>query len=158
MIDNYLTVLEESLHKKIEVLDRIEGFNKEQEQILKQTDLSMESFDNSIDEKGKLIDELNKLDNGFEQLYERIRQQLTDNVDTYSKQIKKLQELIEKVTEKSITIQTQEARNKQLVESYFSKTRNEIGKNRINSKAALDYYKNMNHSNYVAPKFVDKKK
>lgn len=158
MIENYLQVLEDSLQKKISVLSCIEEQNKNQEKLLKESEVSIEAFELSVDEKGKLIDALNILDDGFEQLYERIKQQLVDHNSQYKEQIKNLQILIEVITEKSIAIQTQEARNKRLAESYFKSTRKEIGKNRLNAKAALDYYKNMNQSQLVTSQFMDKKK
>ena len=68
-----------------------------------------------------------------------------------------MQELVTKVTETSVTIQAQEARNKQLVERYFSKQRAGIKKSRTASKAAYDYYKNMNNANHVPPQFMDSK-
>lgn len=158
MIENYLQVLEESTHKKLEVLQKIEALNKKQETLLKEEPVDEESFDSSIEEKGRLIDELNELDKGFELLYENIRQQLLTGKDQYKEQIKRLQELINQVTAKSVSIQAQEARNNQLAENFFARSRRELEKGRRSSKAALDYYRSMNNTQSVAPQFMDKKK
>ena len=158
MIENYLQVLEESLLKKMGVLDRIEEANRRQERILKDDSVPEEEFDQSIEEKGVLIDELNKLDEGFETLYENIKEQLLAGKERYKVQIASIQKLIAQVTEKSVSIQAQEARNKVLAESFFSERKQELQKGRKSSKAALDYYRNMNQSQVVMPQFMDKKK
>lgn len=157
-MENYLQVLEESLRKKMDVLERIDTFSKEQEQLLKEPEVSMEAFDASIDKKGQLIDELNRLDAGFGQLYERIREQLLNNRSKYALQIKKLQDMIEAVTQKSVSIQAQEQRNKKLVEEYFARSKRELKKGRMGSKAALNYYKNANNPGYSQSQVLDQKK
>ena len=72
-MENYLQVLEESLYKKLDVLGRIETLCARQEQILSEEIVSEEAFDSSIEKKGVLIDELAKLDEGFETLYGHIK-------------------------------------------------------------------------------------
>lgn len=158
MIENYLQVLEESLYKKMDVLGRIEEANRRQEQILKSTPVSEEDFDKSIEEKGAFIDELNKLDEGFETLYGNIKEQLSADREKYKMQIAAIQKLIIRVTEKSVSIQAQEARNKVLAEGFFAERKQELQKSRRSSKAALDYYRNMNQSQVVMPQFMDRKK
>lgn len=158
MIDNYLQVLEQSLYKKSDVLSRIQEVCIRQELLLKAEEVSAEDFDASIDEKQLLIEELEKLDEGFESLYGHVKEQLLTDKERYRHQIGQLQELITKVTEKSVAIQTQEARNNKLAKSYFTIERKNIQKNRTTSKAALNYYKNMNNSQAIPPQFMDKKK
>lgn len=158
MIDNYLQILEQSLYKKLDVLSRIQEVSVKQELLLRAEEVSAEDFDTSIDEKQVLIEELGKLDEGFENLYGHVKEQLSVDKERYRHQIGKLQELITKVTEKSVAIQTQEARNNKLAKSYFTIERKNIQKNRTTSKAALNYYKNMNNSQAIPPQFMDKKK
>lgn len=158
MIENYLQVLEESLRKKMQVLERIEEANQRQEQILKSVPVPEEDFDNSIEEKGVFIDELNKLDEGFETLYANIKEQLLTGKENYKEQIAAIQKLIARVTEKSVSIQAQETRNKALAEKFFADKKRELQKGRKSSKAALDYYRNMNQSHVVMPQFMDRKK
>lgn len=154
---NYLTVLEESLQKKIAVLDQIQEYNEKQRQIFQEGNPQLDEFDSYIEEKGRLIAEINKLDNGFEILYSNVSAELQGNREKYATQIKALQELITQVTEKSVVIQAQEARNKALIEEYFAKGRASIREGRKNSKAAIGYYKNMNKSNYVESQYLDSK-
>lgn len=157
-MENYLQMLEESLEKKKDVLERIELCVKEQELLLKEPVVAMDAFDASIDKKGMLIDEINRLDTGFEQLYERISKQLLSNRSLYSAHIKRLQDMIEEITQKSVSIQAQEQRNKKLAEVYFRKSRQELKKSRIGSRAALNYYKSANGSGYIPPQVMDQKK
>ena len=157
-MENYLLILEESLNKKIVILQNIEEENKRQETILKDDKASMEELDGSFDRKGVLIEELNHLDQGFDQLYERIKEQLLQNKEQYRQQIIILQQLISRITDISVSIQAHEARNKRAIEKYFSDTRKDIQKNRQNSKAAQDYLKRMSFSGAIEPRFMDKKK
>ncbi len=112
MISNYLQVLEESLRKKLAALDRVESLCVEQEKLLKAPSFSEEAFDASMEEKGALIDELNRLDEGFESLYGHIREELPAQKEKYKTQIAALQQLVKDVTDKSVSIQAQEARDK----------------------------------------------
>lgn len=154
MMENYLQVLEESLNKKVDVLKKIGQMNEEQERLFKEDVFSEKAFDEIIDRKGMLIDDLNKLDEGFENLYEHIRLQLLDGKEKYATQIAALQKLITKVTEMGASVQAQEARNKELADNYFLNRKKELKQGRQNSKAALNYYRNMNRSQVVQPQFM----
>ena len=158
MIDNYLGILEDSLHKKLDVLEEITAYNKQQEELLKKDTVSMEELDTNMEQKDVLIQKLTELDEGFETLYERIREQLLTNKDAYKDQIRRIQGLISKVTEKGVSIKAQETRNKKLVEDYFIRERRELQKGRNASRTAYGYYKNMSGNNVIPPQFMDQKK
>ena len=159
MTGNYLTLLEESLQEKLQVLADIQQYNLKQQEIFQSDNVDMDRFDEYVEEKGKLIDRLSALDNGFESLYAKVSKELeNDGREKYKDQIKCLQQLVTEVTEASVTIQAQEARNKKLIEDFFRKEREGIRQGRQSSKAAYDYYKNMNRSNVVPPQFLDRKK
>ena len=85
-------------------------------------------------------------------------EELKGNREQYAEQIRTLQGLVAEVTDTSVTIQAQEARNKKLIDDFFRKGREGIRMNRKTSKAAIDYYKNMNKSSVVMPVFMDDKK
>lgn len=157
MIKNYLAILEESLDQKAAVLDEITGYCREQEALLKQETLDLESFDSYVDRKDLCIQKLAKLDEGFETLYERMKEQLAGGKEAYKDQIARIQQKITVITEKSVSIQAQEVRNKKMVEDYFTKERSQLRQGRQASKAAYGYYKNMNNSNVVPPQFLDSK-
>ena len=154
-MENYLNVLEESLHKKIQVLGKIQDYNARKQENLHSDTVDMEEFDQYVEEKGKLIEELELLDSGFEILYEKLAEQLKENRDRYAAQIRTLQGLIKQVTDMGVTAQVQEARNKKLIEDYFRRSREGLAKDRKTSKAAYDYYRNMSNRNYVPSQFMD---
>lgn len=156
-MENQLTILAESLEKKRQVLTRIQEYNKRQEQIFSEESVNMDDFDAAVEEKGRLIEELNTLDNGFEILYEGLAEQLRNNRARYASEIRDIQQQIAVITEMGMTIQAQEKRNKQLIEQYFAKQRAGIRENRKTSKAAYDYYKKVNNVAYAPPQFMDSK-
>lgn len=157
-MENYLDILEESLIKKSQVLDRVQCISQKQLELLDSAEMSLESYDKYVDEKAECIDALNRLDDGFEVLYQKIAGELQDNRQKYGEQIKRLQKLIAEVTEKSISIQALEARNKSRVEDYFRKEKKSIRTARMTSQAAMNYYQNMNNIKNVQAQFLDKKK
>lgn len=157
-MENYLDILEESLQMKLKVLGEISVYNQKQEQLLRKESISLEELDENMRQKDELIQKVTALDEGFETLYERIKEQLLDNKDDYKEQIRKLQQLISQVTEKGVSIQAQESRNKKLIEDYFKKERSQLRQNRQSSKAAYNYYKSVNNTNVVMPQMMDQKK
>ena len=138
-----LTILSDSLDKKIEVLKRIQAFNDAQEKTFTESEPDMDSFDTALDEKEKLIQEILQLDQGFETLYERVKAELDENRDAYRDQIKELQAKITLITELSNAVQAKEARNKKLIENYFANQRMGIKQSRQRARAAYGYQQSM---------------
>lgn len=155
-MENYLEILTDSLKKKSKVLDEIMQYNSDQENLLRQESISLEELDANMELKDGLIQKLVQLDDGFETLYERIKEQLLTQKDQYKAQIGQMQELISEITEKSVSIQAQEARNKGMIENYFARERGQLRQSRQVSKAAYGYYKSM--SNGVSSQLLDQKK
>lgn len=158
MTENYLNILEESLEKKLQIMAKIQKYSLLQQEIFQSQDADLDKFDEYVDKKDALLTELTALDNGFETLYGNVSRELQDNREKYAEQIRRLQELVSRVTEGSVTIQTQEARNKKLVEDYFRREREGIAKNRRSSRAAYNYYKNMSGSAAETSYLYDNKK
>lgn len=157
-MENYLGVLEDSLGRKAVVLDDIMALSEEQEKLLKQEKLDLEAFDELIDKKDALAEELTRLDDGFETLYSRIKSQLQDNKEAYRTQITAMQKLIAEITEKTVSIQAKEERNKELLSKQLATLRQDMKQNRLTSKAAYDYYMNMGNAGAAMSQFMDQKK
>ena len=151
-----LTILEESLAQKKVILARIIAENKAQEKALKADPADFDAFEAIVDKKTALIDELVLLDGGFESVYDRIRDTLLAQRDRYSKNIASLRALITDVTEQSVRIQAQEARNKALVEKVLARGREDIQTDRIRAKAAYDYMSRMTGD--TPARFLDTRK
>ena len=159
MSEQYLDILEESLKKKIEVLDAIILKNEEQKKILEAEEFDPEEFDQNTEEKGKLIDRLNLLDSGFEKVFERVKEELESNKEAHRDQIHRLQDAIRTITEKSVFIQTTEERNRATVEQKFRKEHEKIQLGKNSMKVAKQYYNNMRGiSAGGSTVFVDNKK
>ena len=156
-MDNSLQILSESLDEKIKVLLEIQEYNLAQEKAFLDGQADLDTFDEAMEQKETLIQKLEKLDDGFELLYERISKQLQQNKDAYKEQIKVLQKKIAQITDLSVSIQAQEARNKKLVEEFFANRRRTINQTRRGSRAAMDYYKSMNGVAYDTSRFMDSK-
>ena len=158
MTEQYLQIMIESLEKKIQVMDKIMELDKRQFDLSVTQPVDMKAYDATMDEKGLLIDELNKLDDGFTSTYELVKEEVQANPQKYKEKVLVMQELIRKAVEKSVTIQAQEQRNKQAIQSVFVRKRQEIHGKRISSSAATKYYKAMSRINDVDPQLMDKKK
>lgn len=158
MTEGYLQILIESLEKKNEVLDKISVLNKEQAEISAHQPMDMEAYDKTMDEKGELIDEINRLDDGFTSTYERIKDEVQKQPDKYRSQVLVLQELIRTAVEKGVAIEAQEKRNRVALETVFRMKRQEIRQMKVSSSAAATYYKSMSRINTVDPQLMDRKK
>ena len=158
MINSYLVVLEDSLNKKKAVLDRIQNISQSQTSLLKEDGTDAEQYDGYVDEKDACIQELEALDEGFDALYEKVRQELLQNKEQYAGQIRKIQGLISEITEKSVSIQAQENRNRDLLTAYFAQERQALGQMRKSSKVAYGYYQNLNKARREDASIMDFKK
>ena len=90
-------------------------------------------------------------------MYNKVGKTVADNPSAYKEQLSKMQKLITEVTEKSVSIQAEEERNKALIESRFNREKNRIKSGRSSSKVAMDYYNSMNKLHHVDSQFWDKK-
>ena len=81
-----------------------------------------------MDAKSKLIDQLNELDSGFEEVFARVKEELELHRSEYKDEIFKMQELIRMITDKSLRIQQQELQNKKLMEQKFASVLNKCGR------------------------------
>ena len=148
----------QSLQKKLEVLNGIIEKNVEQRQILEQEELDTDAFEQNVKLKSDLVDQIEFLDDGFEELYGRVKSLIETEKQEHKEEIQLMKQLITGITEKSVTIQSQEARNRKLVEQRFSQERKKVRSMRNTSTVANQYYKNMSRLNVVDAQFMDKKK
>ncbi len=158
MEQTYVDIMIQSLNKKIQVLDKIMELNYLQKEQLINAGTPVEEFDKTVEDKATLIEQLEQLDSGFDKLYERVRETLKEDKESYTEQIGLMQEAIRRITDKSMEIQTQEARNKELLTQKFAFIKDTAKSLRTNKKVVSQYYKNMQQLNYVDPQFLDNKK
>lgn len=148
MTNSYITALRDSLQKKIEVLNSIHEKNEEQLAIATARPFDYEAFDKNAEDKGVLIIKLNKLDDGFELVYEKVKEELEANRSSYKEEIKEMQELITEITALGTKIQAEEARNKAAVEKAFKAEKDRLKTDRSAVKAVKSYSKTMRNGGY----------
>lgn len=158
MTEDYLQIMIESLEKKNEVLDQVLALDKKQLSIALKQPFDVENYDRTMDEKGELIDALEKLDEGFTSTYELVRETVQANPKAYADKVKKMQDLIRIATDKSVTIKAQEQRGKQAMQSAMTQKRKEIRTMKASNAAVAKYYRSMSRINDVDPQLMDKKK
>lgn len=158
MTENYLQIMAESLEKKLEVLDHIYEVNRRQFEISSVKPFDVEAYDAVVDEKSNLIDELNRLDDGFTSTYELVRAEVQKEPEKYRQQVMKMRELVRAAVDKSVSIEAQEKRNKASMEVALSSKRKEIKERRISASAATKYYSAVSKINNVDPQLMDRKK
>lgn len=158
MEQTYVDIMIQSLNKKLQVLDRIVELNGIQKTQLEDAMATIEDFDKIVEEKAKLIEQMEQLDSGFEKLFARVKEELEANKEGYAEAIKTMQSCIRRITDKSMEIQAEEARNRDLMVRKFAYVKDSAKNVRTNSKVATQYYRNMMNLNYVDPQFMDNKK
>lgn len=157
MTSTYVDIMIQSLNKKIQVLEEIEKINRIQKSLLEDEKSDADEFDHTVEQKAALIEQMSQLDSGFDKLFERVREELTAKRSAYSESIKLMQDLIRRITDLSMELQKQEARNRDLMTQKFAFIREKAKVVRTNKKAVNQYYKNMMNLHYVAPQFMDNK-
>ncbi len=157
-MENQLTILSESLDKKLEVLQKIREYNKRQEEIFSAEEVDMSLFDDAVEEKQRLIDEVVHLDEGFEIMYEKLAKELEGNRERYAAQIRELQAKVAKVTELSVSVQAQEARNKNWTRNNSPGNVPKLARDGKTPKVLMTITKSMSGAGYVAPQMYDNKK
>lgn len=158
MTQNYLQIMMECLEKKLEVLDRVSELDRRQLKVAMAQPMDMEAFDRTMDEKGELLEELDRLDKGFSETYERVREEVRSEPEKYRDTVLKLQELVREAVDKGVSIEAQEKRNKAAMEAAIGMKRREINGKKVTAGAAARYYKAVSKINNIDPQLMDKKK
>lgn len=156
--ETYIALLEASLIKKSKILDQLILLTKQQEDLISQDTINESLFYQTIDKKEPLIQEILYLDKGFEEVFQRVKEEISVNRSFYHNKIIQLQELIKDITEKGINLQVLEKRNKAKLDAYLQAKRKKIKDFNVNSKSVSSYYNNMANQNKQESYFFDKKK
>ena len=155
----YISVLHDSLSRKVEIVKEILELTKEQSRILSAQDMDSDRFDDIIDEKGVRIDEMLEIDKGFNVTFERVRDILQNNKEEYRSQIIEMQNFIRVITDMSVELESLEQSNKNKFNEFLHNKRKEIKEFNQSSTTAASYYRNMsNQPQSWQTYFLDKKK
>lgn len=154
----YIQLLIDSLEKKLDVLNELMKITRGQQEIVNSDSFNEDDFMETILLKEEQINKLSELDKGFEMVYDRIRDELNDNYEKYTSEIKSLKELVTKVTDLSVKLQALEQRNKSNLKALLSNKRKNIKNARLSNETVTNYYKNMSGGKDSKSYFYDKKK
>lgn len=156
---SYMNILIDSLQKKCEVLQELDRLTREQSGLLDGDDRIDEEFDRIYARKDVLLQKLEKQDDGFENMYSKVGEILKNNHQMYRVQIEQAQKLIRIITDLSVGIQAEEAKNKEKMKAYLQRQRREIGQIRRNESMAGQYHQNgLNRHQAGQSYFLDQKK
>ncbi len=140
----YITALKESLEKKLKVLDEIYRISGLQQDLMAQENPDYEVFDRYVDDKDICLEKLEFLDEGFDITYNRVKEELEQNKAAYASEIRAMQDLIRKISERSVSIQAMEERNRRSVEEHFARDRRQARDTKRSVSVAMNYYRSMN--------------
>ena len=141
--DVYVRMMVDALNRKKDILVFLYEKTKEQEQLLKDEEMSPDAFQAIIDEKGEKIDVLNEIDEGFDTLFKYVEKEIMANRVAYKEEILEMQRLIGEVSELGIQIQALEHQNSGHFKVYLANQRKAIEEFHVNNKTASSYYQNM---------------
>lgn len=155
---SYVSILTDTLEKKVLILNNLLEVTLKQEKCISEDAFDSDEFEQTYTVKETLIEQLNKLDEGFDLIYEHVKEELSVNQILYKEEILHLQRLIRQITEKSTEIQAIEMRNKSEIDAFFLQRKKMIKGYKVNSKRVSSYYKNMADQHHGESYFYDKKK
>jgi len=158
MVEKKLHLLEQNLEKKSDLLGKLLELCDKQNAVLDSSSWDAEDFDACMAEQDIFLQELDRLNVEADELYSFLASEDFSSNEKYDEQIGRIKNLISQLENKTILFQEKEQFTKQKLEVYFQNERKTFGSGRRSSKAALDYYRNMNRSNVVPPQFMDQKK
>ena len=156
--NSYIEILKQSLTKKIELLDTIMALNVLQKDMLENPDLDPDELEGNLNRKAELVEQLSKLDDGFSQIYDRVRADLAENRGAYLEDIAQMKRDITAIMEKSTAIQSQEKRNQVLMQQKFTSVKKQIKEVKKSRQAVNSYYRNMMKMGTPDSTFLDNKK
>jgi hypothetical protein len=156
---DYVIMLRESLEKKADILRVLLIRNKEQEAILKDPNSTPDDLEKNMNMKAELIDRIVMLDDGFQQLFNRVKKILDEDRATYAEEIRLMQDLIKRVTDLTADVEATEYRNKEYAKTRFANVKKEAREIKKSGDVVSSYYKHMMSPQTTAdPAFLDKKK
>ena len=155
---DYVVMLRESLQKKVSLLKDISIRNEEQKAILEDPNATPDEFQSNVDDKDELVQQIVALDEGFESIFKKVEDEISEHRSEYADEIRRMQDLIREITDLSERVRSQERINSDLARAKFSTIKTQVKRVRQSQKAVNNYYNSMVRANYYDPQFFDNKK
>lgn len=157
MVKQYLRMLDQSLDQKKQMLDEMIEMTATQKASLEKDPVDWTGFDALVEKKAEMIERLDRMDDGFESVYDRIREELLKEKEQYREFVTEIKKKIQAVSDASATLMAAERRNKELVEVKMTDEKKRLQQRKTTSKVASNYYRTMNKVNLIDPQLMDKK-
>ena len=157
-VEVQLEMLEKCLACKQELLKKIYQVTREQEAALDTVPFLEEVFEATLSSKEELITLLGKYDQGFDQIFAKIKEPVSSQKERYKEHIQKMQQMILTVTNQGVKIQALEQQNKVKLEIYLNSKKQEIKQFKVNNRTVTNYYKTMSAAGRGESYFKDKKR
>ncbi|MBE5910336.1 flagellar protein FliT [Pseudobutyrivibrio sp.] len=156
---DYVVMLRESLEKKADVLNVLLIRNKEQAAILQDPNTTPDDLERNMNMKSELIDRIIMLDEGFEQLFNRVKDIIEEDRETYADEIRLMQDLIRQISDLTADVEATEYKNKEYAKTRFANIKKDVREIKKSGDVVSSYYRNMMaHNKANDPAFLDKKK
>ena len=139
---DYIDAMIRSLKRKVYLLDMLIMQNKRQQEELEDEYLTVDDFEKRATEKDDIIREITMLDDGFEEVFDKMKDALEGNKEKYKSEISEMQDLIRKITAKDADVRMGEKRNYELAKTKFSTVKKQIREMKMSRKMVDSYYKN----------------
>ncbi len=154
----YISILQDSLGEKAGILQKLLDLTKKQGEILDSEKVDVDRFESLMDEKSVCLVQMQKLDRGFQNLFEKIGDAVKRNPQKYKPQVQAMQSRIRQITECGVEIEALEKQNKGRLASFLAKERSKANSFQKKSMTAMSYHQNMaNHHQEWQSHFFDKK-
>lgn len=155
----YVMILKDSISNKVHVLEKLMELTKRQGELARSGNPDVREFDDLLDEKGQQIDMLNMLDDGFVSIYEKVKDEITDNAAIYKNELLEIRKMIDKATDIGVRLEALEHENKQYIEAFIANKKAEVKNFKQSKNMTASYAKNMaNQHSEATSYFMDKKK
>lgn len=164
----YIQILTESLLKKNGCLEELLKLTKEQGGVIDdlansgERNISAETmarFNEILNKKQVILEEIRVLDSGFESIYlNKAKEIMQKEKENLKEQVLQMQDYIKVATDKAVSLETLERRNKAKFDLYLNQSRQKINAIKQNKQSVTNYYKNNPYQHQGQSYFIDKKK
>ena len=139
----YIDIMKNSLIRKKGYLSEILKLTIHQGTLADGEDFDDAAFEQIVEKKDVLIENINEIDKGFTSVYDRVRGELLDNKDSYKDVLAEIQGLIRECVDIGMKIEAEEERNRHGLEQVFSTKFKGIRQLKQSKSVASKYYKSM---------------
>ncbi len=156
--DTYVDILVTSLRKKVVLLEKVEKVITEQEKELKLPNPDIDHLDEIQKQIEELVIELEQAEDGFENIYNRVKDAMDADRYKYKSKIQEMQGYIRTITDKTVKIKAQEVRNQRYMEFFLENKKREIKQFRSGNRSVAKYNQHTANSAMGQSYFLNSKK